>query len=112
MGVVLRLQVDAHNVDDACPRRTNASRRAAPDVEDLAGGLLRGCMTREQIRVHDIRHERKVTRLPAVSEDDGRLAAERGSDEQRDDGAVLRVQALTRSEGSEVPEQARLEPVD
>ncbi len=52
-GAVLRLQVDAQNVRDASPQLANAGRRAAPDVEDVAGGLLRGCVTREQIRVQN-----------------------------------------------------------
>src|SRR6266550_6908895 len=41
-GVVSRLQVDAHDVRDASPQVANAGRRAAPDVEDFAGDLLRG----------------------------------------------------------------------
>src|SRR5258707_55599 len=69
-GLVLRLELDAHDVRDTSPQVTNAGCRAAPDVEDFAGDLFGGRVTREQIRVHDVRHVGEVPRLLAVSEDD------------------------------------------
>src|SRR3989442_6497062 len=52
------------------PELANTRPRAAPDVEDLAGNLLGGCVTREPIRLDDVRDEsarvsrdRKSTRL-------------------------------------------------
>src|SRR5207302_1615912 len=53
----------------------------------------------------------EVTRLAAVTEDYGGPTAERGGDEQRHDGAVLRLEVLARSENVEVAQGDRLEPV-
>src|SRR2546429_5806560 len=66
--VLLRLQVDAHNVGEASPQPANAGRRAAPDVEDLPGGFLHLCMAPEQNRRHDIGHQPKDPPLPPDSE--------------------------------------------
>ena len=83
----------------------------ARDVHDLARELSarpRG----QEVRRHDVVDEAEVSRLPTVPVDRRRLLPEGRGDELRDDGGVVALRILARTEDVEVAQTERLDGVE
>src|SRR5213075_2201657 len=109
--IVTRLERDSGDRGNMLPQFANRGGPAAADVEHAAGDALGRRVTSEQVRVHHVGDKRKVARLRAITEDHRRFAAQRGGDEERYYGTVLRVEILARSEHVEIAQRDRLQPV-
>ena len=107
-GFVARGHLAAAQLAQQVEHAVELGGRATGDVEHPPHRPRR--LGRQQVGLDDVVDVAKVARLLAVAEDHRLALGERGRDEPRDHGGVLRGGILPRSEDVEVAEHHRLDP--